>query len=172
MARAADAVRQGAAGDPDAANTAYARAEELLRGYEHAAWLVHVTRWLVLRAAQDAGWGEAVPWAQEAVRWLSEQQHEPLASDCRRFLRDVGAAVPRRGRGRSQVPPALYALGVTSREVDVLALLALRLPNAEIASRLVLSPRTVERHISSLLAKTGATDRMQLTRLTEDLHLS
>jgi DNA-binding NarL/FixJ family response regulator len=60
------------------------------------------------------------------------------------------------------VPGALRAAGVTSREMDVLGLVTAGLTNAEIAGRLYLSPRTVETHVASLLAKLGAADRGQL----------
>jgi DNA-binding NarL/FixJ family response regulator len=46
--------------------------------------------------------------------------------------------------------------------VEVLDLVAAGLTNAEIAARLHLSPRTVETHVASLLAKLGAADRGQL----------
>ena len=60
------------------------------------------------------------------------------------------------------MPPALRSLGVTSREMDVLRLVADGLSNAAIAQRLYLSPRTVETHVSSLLARTGCRSRYEL----------
>jgi DNA-binding NarL/FixJ family response regulator len=60
------------------------------------------------------------------------------------------------------VPPALRSCGITSREMDVLVLVAEGLSNAQVADRLVLSPRTVESHVASLLAKTGTADRVAL----------
>ncbi len=53
--------------------------------------------------------------------------------------------------------PAPYDL--TSREIDVLALLAEHLSDKEIADRLFLSPRTVERHVGNILAKLEAPNR-------------
>jgi DNA-binding NarL/FixJ family response regulator len=44
----------------------------------------------------------------------------------------------------------------------VLRLVADGLPNKEIAARLRLSPRTVEKHVESLLRKTGARSRTGL----------
>jgi DNA-binding NarL/FixJ family response regulator len=44
----------------------------------------------------------------------------------------------------------------------VLGLVSAGLTNAEIAGRLYLSPRTVETHVASLLAKLDAADRGQL----------
>ncbi|WP_131763627.1 helix-turn-helix domain-containing protein, partial [Actinomadura fibrosa] len=68
----------------------------------------------------------------------------------------------RAGRGRAAVPAALRAAGVTSREMDVLALVTDGLTNRQIAQRLFLSPRTVDTHVGNLLAKTGAADRTEL----------
>jgi DNA-binding NarL/FixJ family response regulator len=69
--------------------------------------------------------------------------------------------VPRR-RGSDPIPAPLGELGVTSREVEVLSLLAEGLSNQEIAARLYLSPRTVERHIANLTNKVGVERRSQL----------
>jgi DNA-binding NarL/FixJ family response regulator len=57
-------------------------------------------------------------------------------------------------------PPA----GLTSREAEVLTLLAAGLSNAEIAQRLFLSNHTVKTHINRIFAKTGARDRAQAVR--------
>jgi DNA-binding CsgD family transcriptional regulator len=54
--------------------------------------------------------------------------------------------------------------GVTEREREVLALVGEHLQNREIAERLVLSERTVESHVSSLLRKLGCADRRALAR--------
>jgi DNA-binding NarL/FixJ family response regulator len=81
---------------------------------------------------------------------------------CQSLLRRAGQPVPRRGRGSSAVPPELRAVGVTSREVDVLRMVGERLGNTEIGTRLFLSPRTVEKHVASLIAKTRRSDRREL----------
>jgi DNA-binding NarL/FixJ family response regulator len=60
----------------------------------------------------------------------------------------------------SRAPPD----GLTTREAEVLALLASGLSNAEIAQRLYLSHATVKTHINRIFAKTGARDRAQAVR--------
>ena len=84
-----------------------------------------------------------------------------LARICRGLLRQAGAAVPRT-RGDTVVPADLKALGVTSRELDVLRLVTAGLSNQAISERLFLSPRTVETHVANLLGKTGSANRHEL----------
>jgi DNA-binding NarL/FixJ family response regulator len=62
--------------------------------------------------------------------------------------------------GHGSPPPD----GLTSREAEVLTLLASGLSNTEIAQRLFLSNATVKTHINRIFAKTGARDRAQAVR--------
>ena len=158
------AVRAGGM-DPATATAAYRAGLADLCGYVDADWLVHLVGWLVAPSAHRDGWGEPIGALQSAVRWFADHDRPALATACRTRLRELGGQVPRRGRGRSSVPEALAASGVSSREVDVLRLLGRELSNRGIAEALVLSPRTVEKHVASLLRKTGATDRHALIRL-------
>jgi DNA-binding NarL/FixJ family response regulator len=66
------------------------------------------------------------------------------------------------------VPDELAERGVTSREMDVLRLVTAGLTNRQIAERLVLSPKTVEKHVASLLHKNGAADRAALVDLARE----
>jgi DNA-binding NarL/FixJ family response regulator len=50
-------------------------------------------------------------------------------------------------------------VGLTGRQAEILGLLADGLTNAEIADRLVVSVRTVDHHVSAVLAKLGTTSR-------------
>jgi ATP/maltotriose-dependent transcriptional regulator MalT len=55
---------------------------------------------------------------------------------------------------RAAEPEPLAELqGLSNRELEVLELVAARLSNEEIASRLYVSVRTVERHLSNIYAK-------------------
>ena len=87
------------------------------------------------------------------------------------MLRDAGMALPRRQSSDSLVPPALRDLGVTAREIDVLVLVAARLSNKEIGAQLYLSPRTVDKHVQRLLAKTGSRRRSDLIALAKNAGL-
>ena len=54
--------------------------------------------------------------------------------------------------------------GLTTREAEVLALIAEGLSNPEIARKLHVSTATVKTHINNLFAKTGLKDRAQAVR--------
>jgi DNA-binding CsgD family transcriptional regulator/tetratricopeptide (TPR) repeat protein len=82
----------------------------------------------------------------------------PAAALVERRLRERGIrGVPRGPRATTRDNPA----NLTGRELDVLALLARDLTNAEIADRLVLSQRTVEHHVSAILRKLVVRTRAQ-----------
>ncbi len=78
-----------------------------------------------------------------------------------RLVAAVTSPPPAAGQaGPGRTPPG----GLTSREAEVLTLLASGLSNAEIAQRLFLSNATVKTHINRIFAKTGARDRAQAVR--------
>jgi DNA-binding CsgD family transcriptional regulator len=162
----ADAVRAGRGGDRAAADRLATTAWERFRS---TPWNLNIARLLVANDAAAHGWGAAEQWLREALGTFDTHDHGALASVCRAALRRIGAPVPRRGRGDLEVPPALRAAGVTSREMDVLALVGQGLSNRAIARRLVLGERTVKSHVTSLLRKVGAGTRDELRRRTSPL---
>ncbi len=82
-------------------------------------------------------------------------------ADARDALRRLGA-VP--DLARTEGPrPGGGAHGLTARELQVLRLLATGRPNKAIAAELVLSGRTVDRHVSNIFAKLGVSSRTAAT---------
>ncbi|GAA1695491.1 response regulator transcription factor [Fodinicola feengrottensis] len=68
--------------------------------------------------------------------------------------------------GRGPRPTAGLRLdGLTTREREVMALVAGGLSNDEIAAQLVLSPATAKTHVSRIMSKVGVRDRAQLVVL-------
>ena len=128
-----------------------------------ADWWTRLLRLLVLEAALADGWGDPVPRLRADLTAFEAAGDKELARTCRELLRRGGVTV-RRGRGESRVPGWAAALGVTSREMDVLELVAGGATNAEVAARLHLSTRTVEHHVARVLAKSGCADRRALAR--------
>jgi DNA-binding NarL/FixJ family response regulator len=56
-----------------------------------------------------------------------------------------------------------HPLGLTRKEVEVLALMAEGATNVDIATQLSRSPRTIEHHVSSILGKLDAANRLEAT---------
>jgi DNA-binding CsgD family transcriptional regulator/tetratricopeptide (TPR) repeat protein len=97
-----------------------------------------------------------------ALHTLDTLGARTVAALVRRRMRDLGyRAIPRGPRQATRSDPS----GLTAREREVLTLLAEGLPNREISARLFISERTVDHHVSSVLAKVGATSRAEAARL-------
>ena len=77
---------------------------------------------------------------------------------------------------RPSTPPAkassAYPAGLTAREVEVLRLVAGGLNNAQIAEQLVISPRTVNGHLSTIYSKLQVSSRSAATRYAIEQHLA
>jgi len=155
----ADAVLLGREGRPEQAAAALARAQQEAEIFPMPR---HLGLRLVAAAAIEDGWGEPLAWLRTAEEYFHAAEIAPVAGACRALLRQAGGRVAQHRDGREQVPAPLRAQGVTAREYEVLGLLAERLGNQGIARRLSISPRTVEKHVANLLAKTGRPDRAGL----------
>jgi predicted ATPase/DNA-binding CsgD family transcriptional regulator len=69
--------------------------------------------------------------------------------------------------GSAPIPPAghpSYPAGLTAREMEVLRLVAQGLSDAQVAEQLVISPRTVNWHLTSIYSKLGVSSRGAATR--------
>ena len=104
----------------------------------------------------------------EGVHRLDELGASATANLARALLRARGVtSVPRGPTRRTRENPA----GLTDRQVDVLALLAAGMTNAEIADRLVLSVRTVDHHVSAILGKLEVATRREAAARAAELGL-
>ena len=121
----------------------------------------------------------------EAALALAQADEEPLLRRAFAELQRLEATAAMRivarrlrARGVRGIPRGPYRksrqnpAGLTSRELEVLALLAQPLQNADIARQLVLSPRTVDTHVSRILAKLGARTRIEAIAAARRLGLT
>lgn len=130
-------------------------------------WRRHYALRLAAEAAVSGGWGRPADWLAAALEFFGPSGHAASVAACKGLLRRSGVSVARRGRGTA-VEPALEAVGITSREGDVLRLVSDGLSNREIAERLYLSPRTVESHVASLMRKATVKSRAALAAFARD----
>ncbi|MEU7909257.1 AAA family ATPase [Actinoplanes sp. NPDC049118] len=152
------AVLHGRDGQPAQAAEAVAAA---FAAGTHTALNHHLAARVAAPRALAEGWGDPLAWLRDAEEFFHRSGRIRAGAACRALLREAGAGRQRRA-GHDAVPPRLRRIGVTVREYDVLRLVAERLGNIEIAQRLFLSPRTVERHVGSLRQRTGQPDRAHL----------
>jgi len=76
-----------------------------------------------------------------------------------------GAVFSRLAEGRGSSAPAAAVSRLTARELQVRNLLAEGLADKQIATRLGISVKTVEKHVGAMLRKTGARNRTMLVTL-------
>jgi DNA-binding CsgD family transcriptional regulator/tetratricopeptide (TPR) repeat protein len=93
---------------------------------------------------------------REALRLFTELGASAAARITRRKMRTIGVhSVPAGPRSTTRAHPG----GLTRREGEVLELVCVGLTNAEIAAKLFISAKTVDHHVSSVLAKLGVPTR-------------
>jgi len=159
---AAQAVGRGAGADATGASAALSAA--LAAGDRYPVFSALVMR-LVAEAAIRDGWGTPGTLLRTADSTFTQLRLGRASAACRALLKSAGHPAPRRRAADTGLPASLAAAGVTTREAEVLDLIADRLSNREIAGQLFVSPRTVEKHVAALLAKLRCQDRVGLARL-------
>jgi DNA-binding CsgD family transcriptional regulator len=165
----ADAIALGAAGQADAAAAAVTSGDRLL---VPAPWYFQLGRRLVAEAAVRDGWGEPSLWLAQAESFFATHGYKRVASACRSLLRKTGTPLPRAAAHRG-VPEPFLSRGVTERELEVLAHLADGLSNKAVGARLYVSPKTVEKHVASLMDKLEVRTRAGLATIaTANLGIS
>jgi DNA-binding NarL/FixJ family response regulator len=137
----------GEAGDVAALESAIERFSELGLVLEEADARMELGRALAPKRPQSA-----IEQGRAALRVFERLGAARHADEAAGLLRELGAP------GR-QAPRSGSAL--TQREQQVLELLGKGLSNPQIAERLVISPRTAEHHVGSVLSKLELTNRAE-----------
>jgi DNA-binding CsgD family transcriptional regulator/tetratricopeptide (TPR) repeat protein len=144
LAEAVELARQ-----PDRRTDPVTLVEEAMRSLAAFPGWAQLGLVLTAEAALADAWGDPAGWIDRALLELTTSGMTALAERCQ----VLAATGPLKGRP-----------GVTPREQEVWTLLAEGLTNKQIASRLTLSPRTIEKHVENLLRKTGTRTRTELAR--------
>ena len=109
--------------------------------------------------AFTSAWGEGRKMTlEEAVAYALDEPTPPQKEEEGAHPPTTGAA-----HAEAKAPSEPYPEGLTARETEVLGLLAGGKTNKEIASELVLSASTVQRHVANVYAKIGARGRAEAT---------
>ena len=130
--------------------------------------------WRAAQALLHLGQRGPAASALQSARQRSDQ-HVPLTDAITHLARlsrvslEPPSTAPETSNQAPAVPPVL---GLTSRELDVLRLLTEGLTNAEIGSRLYMSPKTASVHVTAILRKLQATNRVQAAAIAERLGLT
>jgi DNA-binding CsgD family transcriptional regulator len=120
-------------------------------------------------ALSEAGDGEdATHAAHESLEMTERMGAAPLHAEAQALARRarlrtgaLDVAARPEAPAAAEADDGLAALGLTSREREVLRLVADGLSNREIAEQLFISRKTASVHVSNILAKLGVTSRVQ-----------
>ncbi|HEY7258168.1 MAG TPA: AAA family ATPase [Gaiellales bacterium] len=118
--------------------------------------------WTALGCPYEAALARLASGSEDELRLAHEELQRlgarPAEGRAARMLRERGARdLPQGPRRATRSNPA----GLTGRQLEVLALLADGLRNAQIAERLVLSSKTVDHHVSAILRKLDVGSRTE-----------
>lgn len=106
-----------------------------------------------------------------AAAWLQGQAMSPeqIFAEAEAPAQPTSASSAPQTNRASTVPA--FPADLSAREVEVLRLLSLGWSDARIAEHLVISPRTVNRHTTSIYSKLGVSSRSAATRYAIEHHL-
>jgi len=108
--------------------------------------------------------------ARQGIALLSESIEDPVLRD--HFEQTASARLPKEKPVSPRRATASQYAGLTEREREVATLIGQGKSNAEIAEQLVVSKRTVETYVSSVLSKVGLSSRSQIALWARDKGLS
>ena len=115
------------------------------------------TQWRLAEALAEAGRRDE---AEQQWRLAAQTADRLRARPLRRALEDLGRRA-RIGTAPDDPPDGARLTSLTSREREVLRLIAAGRSNREIASVLFISPKTASVHVSNILGKLGAASRTE-----------
>jgi DNA-binding NarL/FixJ family response regulator len=114
--------------------------------------------------------GEAA-WEEELAQGRAMGMEEAI--EYALFAEEPSATTPSSTASHSSLSSVPeHPAGLTSREVEVLGLVASGMTSAKIAEELFISPRTVEAHLASIYHKLGVTSRAGATRFALEHRLA
>ena len=115
---------------------------------------------VVRYAVYDAAYQASVTELRNA---MGEQEFDAAWAEGAALSIEEAIAYAQRGRGERKRPASGWP-SLTPAERDVARLICEGLANKEIATRLFVSPRTVQAHLSHIYAKLGIASRVQLVQ--------
>ena len=110
----------------------------------------------------DAGYEAAVGALRNA---MGDKGFDDTWAEGTALSTDEAIAYAQRGHGERKRPSSGWA-SLTPAELEVVRLVSEGLPNKDIATRLFVSPRTVQAHLTHVYTKLGLTSRVQLAQET------
>jgi DNA-binding CsgD family transcriptional regulator len=159
-ARGVAALVRALAADDDAGDPDY---REAIQCFDDASQRLDIARAQLLYGEwlrRQRRTTEARTLLREAHRGFVEMGCEAFADRALIELRAAGEPVPRRAQKRG--------IDLTAQELQIARLALDGLTNPEIATRLFLSPRTVQYHLGNVFKKLGITSRTQLAKVLDD----
>ena len=147
----------GSPGDPQSLacwDAAVAGWHQLAQPYQEATTLLWAAEAALAAGDRDGAAGRL----SRAARLAGELGARPLGSEISTLARNARLDL---GSGRPAGQPGTGRLGLTTREFEVLRLVAAGRSNPEIAAELFIAAKTASVHVSNILAKLGAASRTE-----------